>query len=347
MSKTQRNSPRTLTELHAWAKLHQEEILEPELPIIDPHHHVWHDDRGRYLIEELSEDISSGHNILATIFVQTGVNMYRQNAPEALKPVGEVEFVNGIAAMAASGRYGPSKLCAGIVGFADLTLGDRVQPVLEALIDAARHRVCGIRHSMSWDIGHAQMAPHQVRHLALNTEFRKGLSHLDPMGLAFDAWLFHPQLPELYDLAHAFAQTRFVLNHVGGLLGIAPYEGQRDAVFKTWREHMARLAQLPNITVKVGGLGMVRCGWDYYLRDTPPGSEELAVAWGPYVETCIELFGADRCMMESNFPVDKNTCSYPVLWNALKRITKNYSASEKALLYRDVAADVYRLGRFD
>ena len=173
-----RTGPRPAAELNAWTKLGEEEALEPELPIIDPHHHVWHDERGRYLFEELSEDVATGHTIIATVFVQTGINMYRARGPAEMKPVGEVEFVNGIAAMSASGRFGKPQLCAGIVGFADLTLGDRVRPVLDAVIAAGGDRVCGIRHSMSWDPHQAKIVPHQVRHLALNPEFRKGFAHL-------------------------------------------------------------------------------------------------------------------------------------------------------------------------
>ncbi len=338
-----RTGPRHAAELNAWTKLGKEEALEPELPIIDPHHHVWHDERGRYLFEELSEDVATGHNIIATVFVQTGINMYRVRGPAEMKPVGEVEFVNGIAAMSASGRFGKSQLCAGIVGFADLTLGDRVRPVLEAVIAAGGDRVCGIRHSMSWDPHQAKIVPHQVRHLALNPEFRKGFAHLDQVGLAFDAWLFHPQLPELIDLAKAFPNTRIVLNHVGGLLGIDQYAGKREEIFKLWSGYMSDLSKLPNVTVKTGGLGMPRCGWGFHLREMPPSSEELAVAWRPYIETCIEAFGPNRCMMESNFPVDKNTCGYDVLWNAMKRITKGASETEKLALYRDTAASVYRI----
>ena len=338
-----RTTPRKLAELGPWTKLRAEPALEPELPIIDPHHHVWHDERGRYLIDELAEDVATGHNIVATVFVQTGQNMYRAGGPEEMKPVGEVEYVNGIAAMSASGRFGKARLCAGIVGFADLRLGDKVKPVLEALIAAGNGRLRGIRYNMTWDVGHAKFAPHQVRHLALDAAVRKGFAHLNPLGLCFDAWLFHPQLPELADLLRAYPETPVILNHVGGPLGIEPYAGKRAEVFAIWSGNIRELAKFPNVTCKVGGLGMPRCGWDFHLRETPPASEELAAAWRPYIETCIEAFGSKRCMMESNFPVDKNTCGYAVLWNALKRITQGCSMEEKAALYRDTAARVYRL----
>jgi L-fuconolactonase len=317
---------RQQTEVHAWTQQRREAVLEPDMPIIDPHHHVWEKELGRYLIHELAEDVnSSGHNIVATVFIECG-SMHRADGPDAMKPVGEVEFVNGIAAMSASGRYGKAKLCAGIIGHADLTLGDNV------------------RHGVTWDTGNAarfgrrQPPQHQV----LDPVFRKGFAHLLPLGLSFESWQFHPQLPDAADLLRAFPQTNVILNHCGGLLGIAPHEN-RDEVFKVWRENMRALVPFPNLTVKVGGLGMTYCGWDFHLREVPPSSEELAAAWRPYVETCIELFGAERCMMESNFPVDKESTGYGVLWNALKRITQNCSAAEKRALYHDTAARVYRL----
>ena len=331
-------------EVTAWTKKRIEPALEPELPIIDPHHHVWDSERGRYLIHELAEDVNCGHNIIATVFIEAG-SMYRADGPPAMKPVGEVEFVNGIAAMSASGKYGKTRLCAGIIGHADLTLGDNVRPVLEALIVAGNGRFRGIRHGVTWDTGNAakfgrrQPPQHQV----LDPVFRKGLAHLKPLDLSFESWQFHPQLPDTVDLLRAFPETNVILNHVGGLLGIAPHDGNRDDVFKVWRGHMRELVQFPNLTVKVGGLGMTNCGWDFHLRDTPPSSEELAAAWRPYVETCIELFGPGRCMMESNFPVDKESTGYGVLWNALKRITQGCSAADKLKLYRDTAARVYRL----
>jgi predicted TIM-barrel fold metal-dependent hydrolase len=231
------------------------------------------------------------------------------------------------------------------VGHADLMLGAAVRPVLEALIAAGNGRLRGIRHGVTWDTGNAakfgrrQVPPHQV----LDPVFRQGFACLQPLGLSFESWQFHPQLPDLVDLLRAFPETNVILNHAGGLLGIPPHDGKRDEVFGIWRGHMRSLAQFPNLTVKVGGLGMLYCGWDFHLRDMPPSSEELAAAWRPYVETCIELFGPGRCMMESNFPVDKQSCGYGVLWNALKRITQGCSAAEKAALYRDTAARVYRL----
>jgi len=338
------NAYRHGAELNAWAKQRIEAALEPDLPIIDPHHHVWDDERGRYLIHELAEDVGTGHNIIATVFIEAG-SMYRADGPAAMKPVGEVEFVNGIAAMSASGRYGKTRLCEGIIGHADLMLGDDVQPVLGAIIAAGNGRLRGIRHGMCWDSGKAasfgrrQVPPHQV----LDATFRKGFARLAPAGLSFESWQFHPQLPDLPDLLRAFPETSVILNHVGGLLGIAPHDRNRDEVFNVWRGHIRELSQFPNLTVKLGGLGMLYCDWDFHLSDTPPSSEALAAAWRPYIEECIDAFGPQRCMMESNFPVDKQSCGYGVLWNAMKRITHGCSPSEKAALYSDTAARVYRL----
>ena len=337
------NAYRHGEELNAWAKQRTEEALEPELPIIDPHHHVWDDERGRYLIHELAEDVNSGHNILATVFIEAG-SMYRKDGPTSMKPVGEVEFVNGIAAMSASGRYGSARLCEGIVGHADLMLGDNVQPVLEGIIAAGNGRLRGIRHGVCWDTGKAasfgrrQVPQHQV----LDPVFRKGFARLAPAGLSFESWQFHPQLPDVADLLKAFPETSVILNHVGGVLGIAPHTN-RDEVFKTWRGHIQALSKFPNLTIKLGGLGMLYTDWDFHLRDVPPSSEDLAAAWRPYIEECIAAFGPTRCMMESNFPVDKQSCGYGVLWNALKRITKDYSPAEKAAMYRGTAARVYQL----
>ncbi|MGZ8155389.1 MAG: amidohydrolase family protein, partial [Burkholderiales bacterium] len=287
---------------------------------------------------------NTGHNIVATVFIEAG-SMYRADGPEEDRCIGEVEFVNGVAAMSASGLYGKTRVCAGIVGQGDLRLGDRVRPVLEKLIAAGNGRLRGVRFGVCWDTGKAakfgryQLPPH----LVLDPVFRKGFAHLKPLGLSFESWQFHPQLSDLPDLLRAFPETSVILNHVGGVLGIPPHDNKREEIFETWRKSIRELAQFPNLTVKLGGLGMLYTDWDFHLRDIPPASEELAQTWRPYIETCIEAFGPDRCMMESNFPVDKQSCGYGVLWNAMKRITQNCSAADKAKLYQDTAARVYRL----
>jgi len=328
-----------------WLRGRREAIIEPDLPIVDPHHHLW--DRGsRYLLDEFSSDIETGHNIRGSVFVQCD-SMYRADGDPDFAPVGETEFVNGVAAMSASGGYGPARICAGIVGFAELRLGARVDAVLEAHLRAAGERFKGIRGRSVWDAdqtikGSSKDFP---KGLLLDATFREGYARLSRYGLSFDSWLFHPQIPELADLAGKFPETPVILDHIGAPLAIGVYAGKKDAVFAEWRRNLAELARRPNVVVKLGGLAMHLFGFDLDSahRATPASSEELASAWRPYVETCIEIFGADRCMFESNFPVDKRGVSYAVLWNAFKRLAADCSADEKAALFKDTASRVYRL----
>ncbi|HEY33506.1 MAG TPA: amidohydrolase family protein [Dehalococcoidia bacterium] len=331
------------------ARMMAEEIIEPELPICDPHHHLWdrtaRDDRPRntYLLDELLEDIGDAHNIVQTVFVECR-SMYRERGPEEMRPIGETEFVQGIAAQSASGQYGITRVAAGIVGHADLTLGAAVAPVLEAHIAASVNRFRGIRHSSVWDASPEltrYMSP--PRGLLLDSKFREGFGYLQKYGLSFDAWLYHHQITELADLARAFPDTIIILDHVGGIIGIGPYAGRREEIFQQWKRSIAELSTCPNVVVKLGGLGMPVCGFGWDERATPPDSVELAEAMGPYFLWCIERFGVDRCMFESNFPVDKASYSYTVMWNAFKRIAKDCSHYEKAALFHDTAVRVYRL----
>src|SRR5215813_10259414 len=342
-------APSTASGLYAdpredWLKLHTEDIIDPARPIVDPHHHLW--DRGglRYLIEEMTDDIASGHNVIATVYVEAR-SMYRASGPEAFRPVGEVEFVNGAAAMAASGAYGKTLICAGIVGHANLLLGDQAKAVLEAEIAAGNGRFRGIRHSSPWDADKdvAGMYATRPKGLLLDTTFRKGFACLAPLNLSFDAWLFHPQIGELADLARAFPDTKIVLDHCGGPIGLGRFAGKREETFKLWKAAIQDIAKCPNVRVKLGGLAMCLLGYDFHLRPKPPSSEEAAAAWRPYVETCIEAFGPNRAMFESNFPPDKGQCSYQVIFNAFKRIAAPYSEAEKTALFSKTAADFYRL----
>src|SRR5215471_5715664 len=327
-----------------WLALHTEDVLDPARRIVDPHHHLW--DRGgqRYMIEEMAADISTGHNIVATVYVDCR-SMYRAHGPEAFRPVGEIEFANGVAAMSASGSYGPAAVCAGIVGHVNLLLGDDAKAVLEAEIAAGQGRFRGIRHSSAWDVDAsvAGMYATRPRGLLLDSTFRKGFACLAPLGLSFDAWLFHPQIGELTDLARAFPDTRIVLDHCGGPAGVGRFAGRREEVFPQWRASIREIAKCENVVVKLGGLAMCLLGYDFHLREKPPSSEELAAAWRPYVETCIEAFGPKRAMFESNFPPDKGQCSYQVIFNAFKRIAAPLSEAEKTALFSQTAIDVYRL----
>jgi predicted TIM-barrel fold metal-dependent hydrolase len=327
-----------------WLALRKEEIIDPARPIVDPHHHLW--DRGgqRYLIEEMAQDIACGHNIIATVYVEAR-SMYRAGGPEALRPVGEVEFANGVAAMSASGGYGPAAICAGIVSHVNLLLGEAARPALEAEIAAGQGRFRGIRHSSAWDADAnvAGMYAKRPKGLLLDPTFRKGAACLAPLGLSFDAWLFHPQIGELTDLARAFPDTKIVLDHCGGPIGIGSYANRRDEIFPAWKASIQEIARCPNVAVKLGGLAMRLLGYDFHVRPLPPSSEEAAVAWRPYIETCIEAFGPERSMFESNFPPDKGQCSYQVIFNAFKRIAAQYSEAEKTALFSKTATDFYQL----
>ncbi len=331
-----------------WLALTAEDAIDPDLPICDPHHHFW--DRSpnwiteSYLLDDILADIESGHNVVATVFIECGA-MYRADGPEALRPIGETEFVNGIAAMSASGRYGPSRVAAGIVGFADLTLGDAVAPVLEAQVAAGGGRFRGIRQNAAWDASDAVPVAREKRppQLYLGDAFRAGFAQLARHELTFEAWCYHPQIPELTDLARAFPSTTIILNHFGGPLGVGPYAGQRDAVFDKWRGDIGALAACPNVHAKLGGINMPINGFGWHEQPQPPSSAELMEATRPWYEHTLETFGIERCMFESNFPVDSVTCSYAVLWNAFKRLTRDYSATEKAALFHDNARRLYRI----
>jgi predicted TIM-barrel fold metal-dependent hydrolase len=327
-----------------WLAQYREDALEPVLPIVDPHHHLWERADHRYLLPDLLADTGGGHNVVATVFVECAA-MYRAAGPKEMSPVGETEFVNGVAAMSASGGYGATKVCAGIVGFADLSLGDRVAAVLEAHVNAGGSRFRGIRHAAGWDasdqIRNSHTNPPQG--LLRDATFRAGFARLAPLGLSFDAWMYHPQLDDLVDLARSFPGTSIILDHVGGPLGYGPYAGKADETFQRWTQSIKALAACPNIVVKLGGLGMRIGVFDFHTRAAPVPSETLATAWKPWIDTVITAFGAARCMYESNFPVDKITCSYTVLWNAFKRLAAGASAAEKAALFSGTASRVYRL----
>lgn len=328
-----------------WLAQRQEEILEPELPIVDPHHHlVDRANTGQYLLYDLLRDTRSGHNITHTVYLEW-LSMYRAVGPEEMRPVGEVEFANGVAAMAASGNYGNTRVCAGIVGYADLLLGSRVEKVLEAMIAAGGGRFRGIRYITASHPDEAARGSSVNRPagLLMDPKVREGFARLAPLGLSFDAWLYFTQLGELVDLARTFPDTAIVLDHVGGAIGIGPYAGKRDEVFVAWRSAIRELAGCPNVHIKLGGLGMRLFGFDVAEKAMPPSSEELAAPWRPYIENCIEAFGPERAMFESNFPVDKGSGSYQVFWNAFKRIAGGYSASEKAALFSETARRFYRL----
>jgi L-fuconolactonase len=327
-----------------WLGLHSEDPIDPSMPIIDPHHHLW--DRGsRYLLDELKRDIdSSGHNIRSTVFLQCD-SMYRADGDRNFAPIGETEFVNGIAAMSASGIYGSARFCAGIVGFADLVLGDEVEAILEAHLRTAGDRFKGVRYCAVWDADKSiKSTPMELpKGLLLDSNFRAGFARLARHGLSFDSLNYHTQIPELTDLAQTFPDTIIVLNHIGIPLGVGVYTGRRSEVFDDWRRNIRDFAKCPNARVKLGGMGMHVLGFDFEKRPLPPSSEDLSQSWRPFVETCIEAFGTKRAMFESNFPVDKRYYNYGVMWNAFKRLAAKHSADEKADLFVNAARETYRL----
>jgi predicted TIM-barrel fold metal-dependent hydrolase len=349
-------------------ELSPEPVIEPDLPIVDPHHHLWLqdpaklkalegvDDQGgailrvfgthpRYLLDDFLADVTAGHNVRATVFLETHA-MYRADGPQELKSVGEVEFANGMAAMVASGLFGDVRICAGIVGCIDLRLGDGVQKILAAHRRAGGDRYRGVRppgvcYEPSLNLFSA--ASGAIPHVLLDAAFRTGAKHVAAEGLSLDVFAVEPQLPEVLDLARALPDLQIVLDHTGTPLGIGPFAGTLGERYPIWRDNIRLLAQCPNVVVKLGGLGMPCTGISPNPDPTPASSETLADAWRPYIEACIEAFGADRCMFESNYPVEGATASYPVIWNVFKRAVSGASRSEKLALFHDTAARIYRL----
>lgn len=333
---------------HDWLAQTVEAPLDPALPICDPHHHLWDQYTARvaprYLLDEILVDVGAGHNVVSTVFIECGA-MFKTDGSEALRCVGETEFVNGIAAMSASGIYGKTRVAAGIIGTADLKLGDAVGDVLDRQIAAGGGRFRGIRRAAAWDADD-RVPKHRTNPgpgLLLRDDFRKGFAQLAPRRLTFEAWCYHKQIPDVTSLARAFPGTTIILNHFGGPLGVGVYAGKADDVYAEWRGAITELATCPNVVAKLGGINMEMNGFGWHERSRPPGSQELCDATRRYYEFTIEKFGAERCMFESNFPVDMESCSYTVLWNSFKRLTSGCTATEKAKLFHDTATRIYRL----
>lgn len=326
----------------SWLAASVEEALDPELPIIDCHHHLLPAHWGGYLLPDLLADTGSGHAIRATVYVQCGWH-YHDSGPERLRPVGETEAVVAVAKEAAA-SCPHTKVAAGIVGFADLCLGEAVDGVLAAQVAAGEGRLRGIRNSAARHPAFRHgVLPRPIPHLYADPAFRRGYACLARHGLSFDAWIYHPQLPDVIELASTFPSIPLVLDHVGGLLAVGPYQGRRADAVREWLPSLRLLAQCPNVSVKLGGLGTTVFGFDFSSQPAPPSSQTLAEAWRPVLEPVIELFGPERCMFESNFPVDRAAGGYAVVWNAFKRLTAGTARKHRALLFHDTAARVYRL----
>jgi predicted TIM-barrel fold metal-dependent hydrolase len=335
---------------NAWLEQVQEAALEPELPICDPHHHLWEtrarpgNIQPRYLLDEIVADLSGGHNVVSTVFIECGA-MFRADGPENFRCIGETEFVNGIAAMSASGGYGKARIAAAIVGTCDLRIGDAAADVLDAQIAAGNGRLRGIRRGAFWHAS-PEVENHRTRPpegLLLREDFQRGFKHLAPRKLSFEVWCAHTQIPDAVSLARAFPDPTIVLDHFGGPIGIGPYKGKADEVFADWKAKIDELATCQNVHVKLGGLNMEVNGYGWHERPKPPTSQELADATRRYFDYAIEKFGPKRSMFESNFPVDKLSCSYTVLWNSFKILAKSFSADEKAAMFRGTAETVYRI----
>ena len=329
-----------------WLAQSPEETLEPEIPICDPHHHFWVSrpepvHYQKYLLPELAADLNSGHNVRSTVFIEVRCE-YRKDGPEEMKPVGEVEYVQAIADESAAGMQGPARAAAAIIGHADLKLGEAVRPVLEAMRAASPNRFRGVRHSVGWDES-PELTNRDIKEVLSTGGYRAGAKVLAGMGLVLENSLYFPQLSELADFARAVPELTIVLNHIGGLCRVGPYANRDAEVLPEWRRGVEEVASCPNIVMKLGGVGQLRYGYYWHDRETAVGSEELAETLGPLMDHCIQQFGPDRCMFESNFPVDKVSYSYNVVYNAFKRLSKGYSASERAAMFHDTAVRIYNI----
>ncbi|XAH22026.1 amidohydrolase family protein [Xylophilus sp. GW821-FHT01B05] len=323
-----------------------EEVLDPGLEIIDAHLHLWQPPNGyRYYIEEHAKDLAScGHNVVASVYAEC-FHMYRATGPDHLRYVGETEFAVGQAAMAASGRYTDCRVASAIIGHGDLTLGERTRDLLLAHIEAANGRFRGVRQLGKWDADPAVRGKYCADrpHLYLDPEFGRGIDVLASLDLAFDASIFHPQLSDVAGLARAHPDARIVLIHCGSPVGHGAYAGRQEQVHAAWLAGLQEVAQCPNVSVKMGGILINIGNVDYASAKAPPTSRELADLWRPWIEPCIELFGADRCMVSSNFPVDKAGFGYGTVWNMFKHITAGCSTDEKRMIFSGTARRVYRM----
>jgi len=321
-----------------------EEILLPDLPIVDPHHHLWVRPSYRYLVPEFAADIAAGHNVVRTVFADC-TSMYRADGPDRFKPVGETEFVVGQAAQSASGLYGRARIAAAMFGNADLTLGGAVRDVIEAHVAAGNGRFRGVRFQSGWD------ASDQIRngkiavrpHMLVEPNVHAALKVLGEMGLVLDSYVFFPQLDDVIATAKMMPDLPIVLNHCGGPLGYGPYLNNPAEHYAVWKRHIQDVAKFPNVVCKLGGILNRTTDFDYLHADLPASSQLLADAWRRWIEPCIEAFGPERCMFESNYPVEKLGVSYATLWNAFKRLTQHASDGERAAMFAGTAARIYGL----
>lgn len=344
--------PKNTEALRSWhGRVQKEAALEPELPIVDPHHHLYGavGDSHHYRLDDLARDLAGGHRIVKTVYVEAYGSGWHTTGPEHLRPVGEVESILEKTAMPIRTAHGTCEVAAGIVAHADLTLGEAVTEVLEAHVRAGQGRLRGVRHIAAHDDGLVGRFIKEMprKDLLMDGNFRTGLAQLKKYGLSFDAWVYHHQLDELIQLADSCPETPIVLNHVGGLIGVGEFRSERASILAQWKGKLRALAERPHVYVKVGGMGMPVFGFGFEHQERPATSAQLAQAWQPLIDTCIDAFGTGRCMFESNFPVDKQACGYTELWNAFKLATRSLSADERSDMFYRTACWVYRLSEQD
>lgn len=321
-------------------------ILEPDLPIIDSHHHLFLRPTLRYLLDDYLADVTAGHRIVASVYLETQA-FARPDGEPLMRPVGEVEFANGMAAMSASGLFGEARICAGIVGYADMRFGDEVGRLLDRCIETAPERFRGVRqitleHPSEAPWAYTPVKPPQG--VLQSQAFREAFRHLGPRDLIFDAAVFDHQLGDIAAIADAFPDTRITLNHAGMAMGMEAHgEAARAELFLAWRERLSEVARRGNVYCKIGGFGLPFWGFGFETREDPIGYRELADCWRPWAETAFGIFGADRCMAESNYPPEARSCGYVPLWNALKHIFAGATVEEKSDLFMNTAARVHRI----
>lgn len=325
-----------------WLSRHREDIVEPDLEIVDAHHHVWDMPGSRYLFDEVMNDFNSGHRIVSSVYAQCH-SMYRTEGPTEMRPVGETEFVSGIAQRGAASAYCSTALCAGIVGSADLMLGAGIEPVLLAHMQAGGGRFRGIRPTVAWHESPQLRVLELQPNILMRKAAREAIGCMEKLNLSLDLWVFYTQLDEVVDICRAFPGLTVVVNHTAGIVDRGPYASKQKEMFAEWREKVHELARCPNVVLKLGGLAKRYGG---LRRDTlaePPSSDLLVDRWNDCIQLCIDAFSPHRCMFESNFPVDRGSCNYHVLWNAFKKITRGYTPAERQRLFSLTAAETYRL----
>lgn len=336
----------------AWQISAPEPAIAPHIPIIDAHMHFFEDGFlvdmfGRMMPEEFVSEIDKGgHNVAATVYVEA-LWRYRTWGPESLRRVGEIETVEAIARYYDKRPDGASKLCAGIVGSANLDVGEAIVPILEAQIEASPTRFCGVRDSLMSDPSLERAHIRMPMDASRQPEFRKAFAHLQPLGLSFDACILHTQVDQLVELARAFPETTIICNHVATPLGVGRFEGKRAEVFAEWKKGMIELGKCENIIMKLGGLGFRWVNLDLSGAKLPPNSERLAQAFEPYINHAIDAFSPERCMFESNFPVDGETFGYGTMWNAFKRVVQAFSHEEQLAMFYGTAKRAYKLDHLE